>query len=131
MHTYFGALFSFFEQTLYLFTYRYFFFILQKQVVQIKNKIDSNDVYLEPGIGAEEIITELPDLNMDDFDQITQEIIDGFGSPSKMMRRDNRGETPKKVPVKAANSSNNERKKEKIDIVAKITLGKEILRDFF
>ena len=114
-----------------MFTNRHFFFLLQKQVIPIKNKIDSNDVYLEPGIGAEEIITELPDLNMDDFDQITQEIIDGFGSPSKMMRRDNRGETPKKVPVKAANSSNNERKKEKIDIVAKITLGKEILRDFF
>ena len=66
-----------------MFTNQHFFFILQKkQVVPIKNKIDSNNVYLEPGIGAEEIITELPDLNMDDFDKITQEIIDGFKSTS-------------------------------------------------
>lgn len=64
---------------------------------------------------------------MDDVDKMTQEILDGFGSPSKMMRRD-RGETPKKVPVKAAYSN---QRKEKIDIVAKITLGKIISRDFF
>ena len=51
---------------------------------------------------------------MDDVDKMTQEILDGFGSPSKMMRRD-RGETPKKLPVKAYS---NERK-EKVDVLGK------------
>ena len=102
----------FFPNMLCLFVYNNNTIYFKKQVVPIK-KIDSN-VYLEPGIGAEETIVELPDLNMDDADRITQEIIDAFGSPSKIMRR-GRGETPKKLPVKAYTNES----KEKVDDLGK------------